>query len=184
MSGKHEPPTNRSFYLSVATSTLRFAIIVALVVGGIFVISRAFPEPAPGGPGGGGTSSESPTPSTSPTKPPKQEPSPQIAGVVLGVYNGTDVTGLAGETAIKLENKYGYDVPTEPGHVGDTPTKPVAVTTLFYRTDQDKVEAQALADGFFKGLNVQIQKLESGANIPKDVQVAIYLGNDYAATVK
>jgi hypothetical protein len=26
MSGKHEPPTNRSFYLSVGTSNPRFAI--------------------------------------------------------------------------------------------------------------------------------------------------------------
>jgi hypothetical protein len=34
MSGRHEPPSKRSFYLSVATSTLRFAIVVALVVGG------------------------------------------------------------------------------------------------------------------------------------------------------
>ena len=39
----HQPPTNRSFYLSLAASTLRFAIIVALVIGGIVVIDQAFP---------------------------------------------------------------------------------------------------------------------------------------------
>jgi len=183
MSGKHEPPTNRSFYLSVTTSTLRFVVIVALVVGGVFVITRAFPEPVVPGTGGGGGATGSPTPSTSPTEPPKETPSPQIAGVVLGVYNGTSVALLAATTATKLEQKYGYSVPVQPGHVGDAPTKPVAVTTLFYRTTQDKVEAQALANNFFKGLDVQIQKLEAGTGIPKDVQVAIYLGNDYAATL-
>ena len=41
--GSHQPPTNRSFYLSLAASTLRFAIIVALVIGGIVVIDQAFP---------------------------------------------------------------------------------------------------------------------------------------------
>ncbi len=183
MSGRHEPPTDRSFYFSLATSTLRFAIIVALVVGGIVVISQAFPEPAStGSPGGGGVATQSPSPSTSPTKPPKEEPSPQVVGVVLGVYNGTEVTGLAGGTASKLEDKYGYVVPPE--DVGDTPTKPVPVTILFYRSPRDQTEAQYLADEFFKGLDVQIQRLDPGTDIPKDVQVAIYLGNDYAATVK
>lgn len=176
----HEPPTNRSLYVSMTTSTLRFVIIVALVVGGVFVITRAFSEPVAPGPSGGVTTS--PTASTSPTKPPKGSPSPQIVGVVLGVYNGTNVTGLAAETATKLTDKYGYNVPAT--DVGDAPTKPVAVTQLFYRTAQDKVEAEALANNFFKGLNVQIQKLQAGTNIPRDVQVAIYLGNDYAASVK
>jgi len=53
--GSHQPPTNRSFYLSLAASTLRFAIIVALVIGGIVVIDQAFPALSSGdGDGGGG----------------------------------------------------------------------------------------------------------------------------------
>jgi hypothetical protein len=182
MSGKHEPPTDRSFHVSMATSTLRFVIIVALVVGGIFVITRAFPEPVAPGPGGGGGPTASATSPAPRTGSPKPTLSPQIVGVVLGVYNGTDVTGLAAETATKLVDEYGYDVPA--ADIGDAPTKPVAVTRLFYRTAQDKVEAEALAKSFFKGLDVQIQKLRSGTAVPKDVQVAIYLGADYAATVK
>ena len=50
----HQPPTNRSFYLSLAASTLRFAIIVALVIGGIVVIDQAFPALGDGDGGGGG----------------------------------------------------------------------------------------------------------------------------------
>ena len=52
--GRHQPPTNRSFYLSLAASTIRFAIIVALVVGGVVVINQAFQAPASSGSGGGG----------------------------------------------------------------------------------------------------------------------------------
>src|SRR5918994_6370652 len=64
--GRHEPPTNRSFYLSMGASMLRFALIVALVVGGIALINQAFPEasedtPVPRDTGIGTTDSPSPT---------------------------------------------------------------------------------------------------------------------------
>jgi hypothetical protein len=180
MSGKHEPPTKRSFYFSLATSTLRFAIIVALVVGGVVLISRAFPEgSSTSGPPVIPTESQTPTPT--PTQTPTPPPTPQVAGVVLGVYNGTEVTGLASDTAIKLEKKYQYDIPPE--NLGDTPTKPVEVTILYYASASDKIEAQYLAANFFKDITPQIEKLPGGTDIPRDVQVAIYVGNDYAATV-
>jgi hypothetical protein len=175
--GAHEPPTNRSFYISVATSTLRFAIIVALVVGGILLINQAFPEGATSTLPGGSPQAVSPSPSSSPTHTPKPKPSPTIVGVRLGVYNGTTVTGLAAQVMSTLQQKYGYVAQA----VGNTPA-PVAQTTLYYRTARDKVEAQALAHNFFKHLDVQITKLQPGTDIPKQVQVAIYLGNDYAAT--
>jgi len=175
--GAHEPPTNRSFYISVATSTLRFAIIVALVVGGILLINQAFPEGATSTLPGGSPQVPSPSVSSSPTRTPKPKPSPTIVGVRLGVYNGTTVTGLAAQVMATLQRKYGYVAQA----VGNTPA-PVAQTTLYYRTELDKVEAQALAHNFFKNLDVQITKLQPGTDIPKRVQVAIYLGNDYAVT--
>ena len=78
----HQPPTNRSFYLSLAASTLRFAIIVALVVGGIVVIDQAFPALGDGGDGGGGGGG-----ATTP-----------LTGGTLGGTGGTDTTGPTGAT--------------------------------------------------------------------------------------
>jgi hypothetical protein len=181
MSGKHEPPTNRSFYLSVGTSTLRFAIIVALVVGGVLLINQAFPVLGSSGggtiPNGGPGVSPSPSPSPSPSKPPKTSPSPQVVGVRIAVFNGTSVSGLAADTLTSITKKYGMVAAQDPA---DAPSD-VAQTTLYYRSPADEVEAQFLADDFFKSLDVQITRLEPGTNVSRDVQVAIYLGNDYAA---
>jgi LytR cell envelope-related transcriptional attenuator len=175
MSGRHEPPTDRSFYLSLATSTLRSALIVALVVGGVVLIGQAFPKSALPRASPGATS---PSPHHSPSTTPHESPSAQIVGVKIGVYNGGGLTGLAASTATKLEKRFGY-VPVE---IGNAPS-PVSVTTLYYRTAKDKIEAQALASNFFKNLNVKIAKLPASAtNVKSSVRVAIYLGSDYAST--
>jgi squalene cyclase len=164
----------------VATSTLRFAIIVALVVGGIVLIDRAFPAPSTGtssaGPGGG----TSPTPSHSPhpKKSPKPPPSPSIEGTTIAVYNGTSRLGLAGDVQTELVDRFGMVAPHD---AANTPS-PVAETTLYFRSRGDEVEAQWLADHFFKRLpNVTVTKLGSGTDVPGDVQVAIWVGDDYAA---
>ena len=160
---------------------LRFAIIVALVVGGILLINQAFPvlgssgsSVIPNGPPGASTS---PSPSPTPSHSPKPSPTPQVVGVRIAVFNGTSVTGLAGDTLTTLTKKYGMVAAQDPS---DAPS-PVPVTTLYYRSRADQVEAQFLADRFFKALDVQIARLEPGVDVAGDVQVAIYLGNDYAA---
>jgi hypothetical protein len=177
MSGRHEPPSDRSFYFSLATSTLRFALIVALVVGGVVLIDQAFPKGGVAAPAPGVSSSPSTSASTRPSSSPSGTPSPQIVGVRIGVFNGAGVTGLAATTASTLEKRYGY----VPAQVTDAPS-PVAVTTIYYRTAEDRVEAEALAANFFTGLDVKISRLPASAtNVEKKVQVAIYLGNDYAS---
>lgn len=175
MSGRHEPPSDRSFYFSLATSTLRFALIVALVVGGVVLIDQAFPQDGTAAqrPRGGSTS---PSPRASPSASPKEKPSPQVVGVRIGVFNGAGVTGLAAETASQLE-KDGY-VPAE---IADAPLQ-VATTTIYYRVAGDRIEAEALAENFFPDLDVKISRLPATAtNVKKSVQVAIYLGTDYAS---
>jgi LytR cell envelope-related transcriptional attenuator len=191
--GAHEPPTSRSFFFSLAASTIRFAIILALVVGGVVVIDQAFQAPPSSGSGGGGdgggvpgltgpgpTTTETPQPtaptgSTGNTQP---EPSPQVEGVRVAVFNGAGVTGLAGDTMLTLEDQYGY-VEAQPPT--DAPA-PYAVTTIYYRGADNKVEAEFLADDFFAPLEVEIKRLEPGtADINQDVQLAIFLGSDYAA---
>ena len=176
MSGRHEPPSDRSFYFSLATSTLRFALIVALVVGGVVLIDQAFPQGGTAAPPPSGTS-PSPSPSASPSASPQGRPSPEVVGVRIGVFNGAGVTGLAAETASQLEKDYGY----VPAQVADAPS-PVAVTTVYYRVAGDRIEAEALARNFFPELDVEISRLPATAtNVEKKVQVAIYLGTDYAS---
>ena len=177
MSGRHEPPSDRSFYFSLATSTIRFALIVALVVGGVVLIDQAFPQGGTAASPASGAS-PSPSPSASPSSSPKEKPSPQIVGVRIGVFNGAGVTGLAAATASKLEKDYGY----VPAQVADAPS-PVAATTVYYRVAGDRIEAESLARNFFPDLDVKISRLpETATNVEKKVQVAIYLGTDYAST--
>lgn len=182
--GRHQPPTNRSFYLSVAASTLRFALIVALVVGGIVLINQAFPE-ATGGTGAvpdpGPGLTESPSPSPTPDETTSPTPSPTVTGTRIAVFNGAGVTGLAADTQAQLIEEFGYEVAQE---ATDAPA-PVPVTTIFYRTDEDRIEAEHLANVFFRRLDdVRVAVLpEDNTDVDRRVQVAIYLGNDYAALV-
>jgi hypothetical protein len=188
----HQPPTNRSFYLSLAASTLRFAIIVALVIGGIVVIDQAFPALSSGDGGGdaggatvpltGGTIGATGTDTTGPTGETatggtRPEPSPTVVGVRMAVFNGAGVSGLAGDTQARLED-LGYIATQDPA---DAPTS-YPVTTIYYNAPKDKVEADYLASSFFKKLDgVEVVRLEPDtADIDPSTQVAIFLGNDYA----
>ena len=187
----HQPPTNRSFYLSLAASTLRFAIIVALVIGGIVVIDQAFPALSSddGGDGGGatvpltgGTIGATGRDTTGPTGETaagatRPEPSPTVVGVRMAVFNGAGVSGLAGDTQARLED-LGYIATQDPA---DAPTS-YPVTTVYYNAPKDKVEADYLASSFFKKLDgVEVVRLEPDtADMDPSTQVAIFLGNDYA----
>jgi hypothetical protein len=188
----HQPPTNRSFYLSLGASTLRFAIIVALVIGGIVVIDQAFSAsssgdgggdggaatvpPTGGTLGGTGTGATGPTGETA-TDGTRPEPSPTVVGVRIAVFNGAGVSGLAGDTQARLE-ELGYIATQDPA---DAPT-PYPVTTIYYNAPKDRVEADYLANSFFKKLDgVEVVRLEPDtADIDPSTQVAIFLGNDYA----
>src|SRR5262245_11121611 len=193
--GEHEPPTNRSFYFSLAASTIRFAIIVALVIGGVVVIDQAFAPPSAagggGGDGGGGpvtgltggpttTQSPQPTAPTGSTGNTQPEPSPQVEGVRVAVFNGSGQTGLAADTMQTFEDDFGYVEAQPPA---DAPA-PYSVTTIYYRGADDKVEGEYLAETFFAPLGVEakVKKLQPGtADINQDVQLAIFLGTDYSA---
>jgi LytR cell envelope-related transcriptional attenuator len=192
--GSHQPPTNRSFYLSLAASTLRFAIIVALVIGGIVVIDQAFPAlsssdtdgggttpPITGGTVGGtgrtGATGPTGTTATGPTGVDAEPPTTE--GVRIAVFNGTEASGLAGETQTRLVDKYGYLATQDPA---DAPAA-YPVTTIYFNAPKDRVQAEYLASDFFKKLDdVEVVRLEPGtADIDPSTQLAIFLGNDYAA---
>jgi hypothetical protein len=184
MSGRHEPPSKRSFYLSVATSTLRFAIVVALVVGGIWVINSAFPASSGDALPGPDASPTGPTAGTGPTGPSGATGAtgatgaePDVVGLAVAVRNGTSVSGLAGDTAAKLEEKYGM----EAIQVDDAP-QTVAITTIYYRGRALEDEAEFLARDFFKKIEPNIARLQAGEGVDPDVQIAVYLGTDYASS--
>jgi LytR cell envelope-related transcriptional attenuator len=182
--GRHIPPTSRSYYLSVAASTLRFAIIVALAVGGVLLINQAFPEAQGGGtsaiPNDGPAVSESPSPSPSESPAADPTPSPTVTGTRIAVFNGAGVSGLAGDTQTALVEQYSYVAAQDPA---DAPAT-VDVTTIYYRSADDKVEAEFLANDFFGELpDVRVARLQAGSDVDRRVQVAIYLGNDYADLV-
>jgi hypothetical protein len=176
LAGQHEPQATGSFYLSLATAALRGALVVAAVLLGVFVLSRAFPStgettpvaPAetPTGeapaeePGGGGMAS--PPAEQEPEEPPPPEE------VTLQVLNGTDVDGLASETADMLEAE-GYQIDNV-----DDANQSYEVTTLFFHP-RSEAAATALQTDFFPDA-----QLEEGAR-DLAVDVSVILGLDYAA---
>ena len=81
----------------------------------------------------------------------------------MGVYNGTNISGLAAKTKAALE-KAGYRVVK----TGNYPTKPVAKTIL-------KVYAQAIGEEllpYFKGAEIQVDESLKG----KEEEIVIVLG--------
>lgn len=183
MQGKHEPATKRSFYYSLATATLRGILVIAAVVLGVFVLSKAFPtggeipaapEAAPGSPQPDQQPGASPT--ASPV--PEQEPSPPVEGVVVEILNGTDVGGLAAETAEMLANR-GYT--TGEDLVGDAASKPEEQTTILFRRRPNRAAAEHLQETVFP-----TAVLESAPRHDEnpDIQITVILGTDYAASLE
>ncbi|MGH2740034.1 MAG: LytR C-terminal domain-containing protein [Actinomycetota bacterium] len=172
MEPKHEPPSKASFYGSVATAVLRVGLVIAAVILGVVMLTKAFPTPATDLPDEPQT--VLPQETESPTSPlqeesPAPEASPEVEGVTVQVLNGTAQSGLAAETAELLENE-GYRVLA----VANAQTS-YEVTTLFYQ-DDSKLEARHLRQTFFGGAVLE----RATAQLNQDVRVTIVLGQDYA----
>ncbi|MGZ4154123.1 MAG: LytR C-terminal domain-containing protein [Actinomycetota bacterium] len=174
----------------MATSTIRFAIIVALVAVGAVLIAQ-FPQASTGSASAG---SPPATPNSSPS--PNgggqngtgngggtQQPTEPLQGVKVAVYNGTTQTGLAADVAAALVKKFGVKVNSQTS-ILNAPSIPVAVTTIYYVSAADKTAASDLADSYFKKLSAPptVQKLPDNTTVPAGVQVAVYLGTDYVNT--
>jgi hypothetical protein len=164
---------------------IRLVIIAALAVVGIVVLTQAFPtvtqsavSTAPGGAGGGVTqptpkpSKQHKTPQPNPTSTPRDPSEVRVA-----VYNGTTTSNLA-QTAIDQLTKGRYVLPVDPTNA---PQQNVQTTAVYYRDAQGKIDAQALADKYFKGADVQ-RLPATATQVPRTVDIAVYLGSDYAAS--
>jgi hypothetical protein len=174
LAGNHEPESRGSFYLSLATAALRAVLVVAAVILGVFVLSRAFPSD------GEATTPQTPTettPAPAPTTPAPTEEAPgggatpephDPADVRMQILNGTDTSGLAADTQALLEDE-GYDVVT----IGDAQSKPVEVTMITYAR-RFEADAEILQDEFFP--DAELQSAAPGV----DADITVTLGVDYA----
>jgi hypothetical protein len=163
----------------VATSTLRTAVIVALLVGGVLVLTQVFPEAERSG-----FAARSPSPSPSPTatgspspdqtEPPEEVDCSQISGVSVAVYNGTSVAELAKDWQERLQDEGPWVFP----HEADNAPATVNATTVYFRNaEKDRAAAVCLQEEHFP--DGRVRKLPAAAtNVPGNVRIAIYLGPD------
>jgi LytR cell envelope-related transcriptional attenuator len=168
----------------VNLGTARIVIILALAVSGIAVLANGFDSAAvvtpPAGGGGSPTSSPSDTPpSDSPSQPPKETPSPQIEGVQIAVFNGTNETGLAAQVQQVLDAD-GYVAAQIPA---DADPKPVPKTIVYFRggaeAAQNRSNARYIADTYFDGARVGLLDPELAVDIADEAQAIIIVGVDY-----
>jgi hypothetical protein len=178
--GKHEPPTGRSFYISMGTSTARILIIVALAASGVAVIANAFPDSAQTPLADGEISTREPKePVETETTQPKQEDgqaAKPTKDLNFTVFNTTEVVGLAALTADEIEAE-GYKLAQRVGNADS-----IDVTLVQYRDKEDRVDAEYIAKRFFKGAT--IEQIPADSDVLARVDIAIYLGNDYASEIE
>ena len=157
---------------------------MAAVVVSAIVIANAFPSS--GGPSTGGqpspTVTATPTPSGTTTPPPVKVCVTPPANVRVAVENATSTAGLAGATAARLQAA-GYNVNDETD-VGNAPSESTT-TTVYVRGVDNRAAAKCLRKKFFKIAEVRPMPTEgltgTTPSIEPAVQVAVYLGSDYAA---
>jgi hypothetical protein len=168
----------------------RLVVLALAVVVGVVILTKGL-SGTPGGavvPTDGGNSTESPStsgpaPTGSTTGPDTTgggdgEPTPQQEGVVVAIYNATSTDGLAGACEADLK-KDGYVI----AETGNFP--PAVGTTIYYREGaQGKADAQHLKETAIPEAG-PVKKLPAGlpsdTPIPKEAELVVVLGNDYAA---
>jgi hypothetical protein len=174
----------------VNLGTGRIVVIVALLVVGAAVLANGFADGGSalqpgGGPSGSAAASETPSgsPSGSATSPTATStPTPQVDGVVIQVFNGTNVTGLGATAQAYLVGK-GYTANVD---ALDAPSKPVPKTIVYFRGGPDAAQNESnatnMAKKYFKGAKVaELDPAIDDLVAPK-TQLAVVVGDDYAAT--
>lgn len=182
---------------AVNLGTWRIAIIVVLVVVGVAVLANGFDDAgtAIAGPGGSpsptGTGAEPTTttsPSPEPTDEPVETPPPNESGVLVKVFNGTSVPGLAALVQEELVAA-GHEAPEEPGNA---PAAPVAKTTVYYRAgpaaDQHQADATFIAQSFMEPVLGKMPRVDELSSVFDDVvgasiEVVVLIGGDYSANL-
>lgn len=188
MAGRHEPPSKRSFWISLTTSVVKWLVVGAAVVVGVLVLARAFDSTvsSPVTPGASSPASTGAAPDTggrSP-KPTEPEPTTDFSGTLVGICNGTTTPGLASKAQKPLQAA-GFTI----DQLCNT-TEDIATTTVYFVKAKDAAAAQAVADTEFPAADVSeyprgqaVVDAATGETGPpaKGIQVVVFLGADYAA---
>ncbi|MEX0990927.1 MAG: LytR C-terminal domain-containing protein [Actinomycetota bacterium] len=163
----------------MTTTVVKWLVVLGAIVAGVLVLAKAFEGAVQ--PEGASTASLSPEPGKEP-KPEKSPKPEQTVGVRLGIYNGTKEDGLATDVERELKGDDGYVI----DQIGNT-VDPQDKTTIYYIKGKDAEAAQALADAHFKDAFVLEFPADTEVDVDgqkgspdKGVQVAIFIGEDYA----
>lgn len=161
-------------------SPVKLGIIIVLAVVGVVTLASAFDSGVPSVPTGDASVTQSPG-LPKPSRSPHAKPD-VVAGVHVGVYNGTKVTGEAAIVAKKLTNQaYVVD---ETGNTVD----PIKTTTVYFVKPADEEAATTLASQFTgaavelapDGLTVQ-DSAGNEVSPVKSARLLVFVGDDYVA---
>jgi hypothetical protein len=167
----------------VNTGAIRGVLLVAGIVVGAVVIANGFPTastgPGPSAHHSPSPPSQQPSPPATPAKQKLQCPS--SSGVHAAVENATSTAGLAAATVRKLQPAgYTISAATDIGNA----TNDSATTTVYFRGSANRDPARCLKKKFFPMASIRPLTPDATAfpRITSAVQVAVFLGADYAAT--
>jgi hypothetical protein len=173
----HEPekttPARPSGGAIMANSPLRWAVLVAFVVGGALILSKGFGSTpsAAGTPGSSPSPSTSASPSHTPGHTPSHTPSaPSQVGITVAIYNSTTTPGLASDQRQQLDVA-GWDVVS----IGNVHT-PFPTTTIYY-----KEHAKAQAE-YMKSQSYPKAVLAVAPPAFQSADISVVLGSDFTAT--
>jgi hypothetical protein len=166
----------------MGTSTLRGILLVAAVLIGVLMISRAFASDATSAlrlPVGS-TASPSPSVSTSPSVSPSTSPSPKLTkktavkGVPIQILNGTAVAGLGAQVGVSLKSQ-GYTVVGAPANAGN----PNFTTTTIYYEAGAKDLAQFMQQHYLQGAKL---KRATASQFSAPVKLTVIVGTDRSSS--
>jgi hypothetical protein len=166
----------------MGTSTLRGILLVAAVLVGALLISRAFDSDAtaamrlPVGstvspsPSASASSNVSPSPSSSPRLTKKTA----VRGVPIQILNGTGVAGLGAQVGVSLKSK-GYTIVGVPSNAGN----PNFTTTVIYYESGAKDLAQFMEQHYLQGAKL---KRATPSQFSAPVKLTVIVGTDQSSS--
>ncbi len=157
----------------MANSPLRWAVLVAFVVGGALILSKGFGS-TPSVAGTPGSTTQPPTtptpPAHTPTHTPTHTPSaPSQVGITVAVYNSTTTPGLASDQRQQLDVA-GWDVVS----IGNVHT-PFPTTTIYYKS-----HAKAQAE-YMKSQSYPKAVLAAAPPAFQSADISVVLGSDFTS---
>jgi hypothetical protein len=157
-------------------SVMRAVLLVVGVVLGAIIIANVSPGGTPVPAAHHNTGKASPPIVVSPSAKPQPLVCGSPSGVRVAVENATSVAGRAAATAKRVQDA-GYTINAQTD-IGNAPTQS-STTTVYFQSAGNKHEALCLKKRLFHIATVAA--LPSGSGLSPLVQVAVYLGSDYAA---